>query len=256
MYIQSRLKAIKKYCVSEKSRAKEVEGLAPMDAVKKHIKEDIARSEAYLADLFLQKPQFSALTDHQLRTIAQSVEKVVLPKGSVLMQQDELGDRCYILEIGTASVHRKLLDDSSIEMESLGNDSMIGEMCFFTDELRPTTITITSDNAKLFMLLKSSYLSIINSTKQIVVEIRDHLARDVVSKVRIFQKLTSSNRQQVLDAMIAVVYPERTYICRQGKIGRGFYVITSGKCVVTVNLPDKSGEKEVRVLESGDYFGG
>ena len=251
--IASKLHSIKKMGIKGKSKLEEISGVSPLDAVKLEIRKEIEKSQAYIANLFRQKPTFASITDHQLRTIAQSLEKLTLHKGHVIMEQGSLGDRCFILESGIASADRKLLDDTVVNIDTYYKDTMIGEMCFFTDELRPTTITIISEHAKLYMLLKSTYLSIIDSTKQVVVEIRDHMARDVCSKVPIFQKLTSTNRQQVIDAMIPVQFPERTYICRQGKIGKGFYVIVEGKCLVTYSTP--TGERDIRMLESGDYFG-
>lgn len=141
-------------------------------------------------------------------------------------------------------------------MDKFGKDTLVGEMCFQTDEPRPTTVTITSESATLYTLYKTVYNSIMDTTKNIAKELRGKLARDVVSEVRIFSKLTSANKQQVLDAMVPLVFPDRTYICRQGKIGKGFYVITEGKCKVTKNVsPSGNIEKEVRILEAGDYFG-
>ena len=37
-----------------------------------------------------------------MRTIAQSLEKTVVQKGTIIVEQDVLGDCCIILEAGTA----------------------------------------------------------------------------------------------------------------------------------------------------------
>lgn len=252
--VKAQFFSLQKLKAKQQKRRHEDLNISPMEAVKASIRQDIAKSEAYCRSVLLQKAAFTGLTEHQLKTIAQSIEKVTYPKGTVLVAQDSLGDRCFILEFGTVKQTRKLLDDSHLEMEEILKDSVFGELCFFTDELRATTITVTSETADLFVLLKSTYSSIMDSTKQVVVEIRDQLARDVVSKVKIFQQLTTANRLQVLDAMVPVVFPERSYICRQGKLGKGFYVIVEGTCMVTYNDPTGE-ERNIRVLEAGDYFG-
>jgi CRP-like cAMP-binding protein len=237
-----------------KSVQREVSRLSPLDAAKLSTRRDLAASQAYCSQLLRGKNAFSGLTDDQIRTIAQSVEKVVLRRGAVLMEQDQLGDRCFILEAGSACMTRKVSDGSALELGELHKDAIMGEMCFFTDEPRPTTITITSEEAKVYVLRKDVYASIIDSTKDIVQDIRSQLVQNVVAKVPIFSNLTSNYKQKLFEAMIPVVFPDGSHICRQGKIGKGFYLITEGKCIITVGLPNET-EKRVKMLEAGDYFG-
>lgn len=253
--IASQLHNINKLKVRDQKQRKNISTVSPLDAVKKSIRKDIAKSELFCVTALKQKASFSSLNEHQFKSIAQNMTKMTATKGTIIVHQDSLGDRCYIVESGVLKQTRKLIDDSIMDMDDIYKESVFGEMCFFTDELRPTTITVKSDTVELYVLLKSTYSNIIDSTKQVVVEIRDQLAKDVVNKVKIFQKLTTAIRQQVIDAMIPVLFPEGSYICRQGKLGKGFYVITSGKCIVTYNNSDNNGEREVRALEAGDYFG-
>lgn len=251
--LKAKLNSIKKL-KAKQLQQRHVEFVSPLDAVKASIRDDIAKSASYCRSVLMRKSIFAGLTEHQLKTIAQSIEKISVPRGTLLVQQDSLGDRCFILESGGLKQTRKLLGDSFLDMDEIPKDSVFGEMCFFTDELRSTNIVVSSETADLYVLMKHTYSNIIDSTKQVVVEIRDQLARDVVSKVKIFQQLTTANRAQVLDAMVPVIFPERAYICRQGKLGKGFFVIVEGTCMVTyTELNDI--ERNVRVLEAGDYFG-
>ena len=252
--LATQLNNIKKLKVKQERQRLNAANVSPLESVTLSIRHDIAKSVSFCAKALKLKSTFSGLTDHQLNTLAQSMTKISVPCGTLIAQQNSLGDRCYILESGVLGQSRQLLDDSFLDMDDISRESVFGEMCFFTDELCPAFITVKSETADLYMLMKMTYLSIMDSTKQIVVEIRDQLAKDVVEKVKIFQKLTSSHRAHVIDAMVPVIFPERTYICRQGKLGKGFYVITEGKCAVTYTNPD-GGEHEVRMLESGDYFG-
>lgn len=54
------------------------------------------------------------ITEDQMRTIAQSLERTVVPKGTVIVEQDVLGDCCIILQSGTAEATVRMVERFSL----------------------------------------------------------------------------------------------------------------------------------------------
>ena len=129
-----------------------------------------------------------------------------------------------------------------------------GEISLITEELRSATVKICSDHAKVLRMTKEKFDEIMSAANKIGHEIRAKIGRDVVDKVPLFKSLTSVNRRQLLGQMKPMQFLDASYICRQGKIGNTFYIITEGICRVTLNNDD-GPEKELAKLYVGDFFG-
>jgi small-conductance mechanosensitive channel/CRP-like cAMP-binding protein len=72
--------------------------------------------------------------------------------------------------------------------------------------------------------------------------------------IHLFESLTDSELQQVVEGMQMVLYAAGETIIRQGSEGDSFFIIWSGEAEVSVRREDGSSAV-VKVLKSGDYFG-
>ena len=227
--------------------------LGPLEIAKIVTRKDIERCESFCFNVIKHKPTFSFLANHQLHAIAQNVEKFKFYKGDEMIKQNELGNCCFILETGTAVSQTASVDGKTIKIEAVSKGDVIGDMCLFVDDPFHSTVIVTSEIVKVFVIRKKTFTELIEQSEAISVGLVDQMAKSIISKVRVFQKLSPDNRQKVITAMVPVVFSDNMYICRQGKLGKGFYVIVEGLCAVTIN--DTPVEKEIRVLKTGDYFG-
>lgn len=252
--IAAKLNKIKKMTAHAHDLAGSAQLSSPLAAEKESVRQTIEHSENYCTNVMKHKSTFSNLTNHQLKLVAQHVDQVMFKLGDRLMTEGEPAGECFIIESGTLSATAVQPTGKIKEIEKLTPGSMIGEMCFILDEPRPYTVTVTSDICKAFKLTKKIFQEVVDSTTTTITRDREKLAKDVISKVKIFQKLTAENKAQLLQAMTPVVFQDGNYICKQGKLGKGFFVITDGKCMVSLNMKG-GGERDIRLLEVGDYFG-
>ena len=114
-----------------------------------------------------------------------------------------------------------------------------GEISLITEELRSATVAVCSEHAKVLRMTKEKFDEIMSAANKIGHEVRAKIGRDVVDKVPLFKSLTSVNRRQLLEQMKPMQFLDASYICRQGKMGNTFYIITEGTCKVTLNMDGK-----------------
>jgi CRP-like cAMP-binding protein len=70
-----------------------------------------------------------------------------------------------------------------------------------------------------------------------------------LEQVPLLAELTKRDRQRLAKTMKEHTYPAGKQVVVEGRRGVGFFVILEGKAAVTI------GERVVRVLGPGDYFG-
>lgn len=75
-----------------------------------------------------------------------------------------------------------------------------------------------------------------------------------LGKIQLFSQLKSEMRESLAKRFVSAYYPSKSVIIHQGDEGDTFYVIVRGKVEVLVTL-ENGQEREIAVLEDGDYFG-
>jgi len=253
--------SLRKFHLSGEKARNEVENFitqTPMDRQRAVVRQYLDESENYRVNILQTIRTFESLSHDQLRFGAQSMEDVFYKKGEVIIQQEDIGDSFFIVEKGTVSVTKKNNvkdpDEQPKELVRLGADSYFGHLALVTDEPRSATITAVSDVVKCLTMNKAIFQSIRDQSEALSALGREKIGLEVLKNLPNFQNLTLSVRKDLLKAMKSVPFPANTYICRQGSVGNTFYVITEGKCRVTLT-EENGGEKEIRTFFPGDYFG-
>jgi CRP-like cAMP-binding protein len=72
---------------------------------------------------------------------------------------------------------------------------------------------------------------------------------DLLRRVKLFAALNQKALGEVADLMTEITFPTNRYIVRQGQVGTGFYLITSGRARVI------RGDRTLNTLGPGDFFG-
>lgn len=83
---------------------------------------------------------FQGFDDDELRAVSSLGERVDVAAGTELMDQGRVGDHCYVIVEGTATV--------SIRGEfvtSVGSGTMVGEMALVSHQPRSATVTAETD---------------------------------------------------------------------------------------------------------------
>jgi CRP-like cAMP-binding protein len=72
---------------------------------------------------------------------------------------------------------------------------------------------------------------------------------DMLRGVKLFAGLGPRQLGEIADLMEEISYPAQRYVVRQGQVGTGFYLITTGRARV------ERGDRTLNTLGPGDFFG-
>ena len=230
----------------------------PFDRVLRVYEVELSIAEEMRIKILQNISVFSALAINQLKVMSHSMESRIFSRGQAVIKQDELGDAFYILEHGEVLVTRKKNvddpDEVAKELARLGRGGHFGEMSLITDELRSATVTVTSPTAQCLVMTKEAFEKCMVDNRKIAAESMRAIGQEVVEHMPLFHGMSKFNKRHIVNALVPMTFTANTYICRQGIEGQTFYIITAGKCRVTVNV-DGGEEKEVASLATGDFFG-
>ena len=202
---------------------------------------------------------FRHLNETQLHSLVEVIQRVPVVAGDVVIKQGDFGDLFYIAQSGTyevrvliptnpdpppgTKVHMYRTDDS--------HHPCFGELALMYDKPRAATI-IAVEGGVLWALDRNVFKYAVLRTQNI---------RNVIIKtlrnVKLFESLNAPQIQRLADLMVTVDYSAGDYIITQGEPGESFFIIVEGNCIVTINNPPDSEEKEKAVgkLKNNDYFG-
>lgn len=93
-----------------------------------------------LIDHLAQVPLFSGCSDRDLHHLAQAVDEVMLPEGTVLTREGDVGREAFVVVSGTAEVTR-----DGVAVAEIGPGAVVGEMSLLDGGPRSATVTATSD---------------------------------------------------------------------------------------------------------------
>lgn len=231
---------------------------SPFLTIKDTYKNQIENSEKYRVSVLRNVSTFSKLTDKYLLSAAHYMEELLLPKGTVIIRQDEVGDSFYVVQEGYVVVTRQsnVHDSTEVpkELATLGPNSYIGEISLLTSETRTATVTVLSPVAKILKMTKQKFDEVMAQCSKQMFNDKLNLGKQVINKVPLFQPLATLQKKILLESMRPILFQPNTYICRQGMSGNTFYIIAEGQCKVTVNAGNGT-EKDITRLGVGDFFG-
>lgn len=96
--------------------------------------------------LFLKSvPIFNGLKMNELANIAGIAQEVLLKRGEILFNENEIGDCLYIIVSGKVRVY-KMVNQKEKTLAILGEKESVGEMSIFDDELRSATVQLAEDS--------------------------------------------------------------------------------------------------------------
>lgn len=115
----------------------------------------MASKKAYLEHLG-RIPLFSACTSKDLEKIAKAGDEVVMPAGSLIVDQGQTGREAFILMAGTATVRRNNKKVATIEP-----GAVIGELSLLDHGPRTATVVADTD-VTLFVISQRHFLGVID----------------------------------------------------------------------------------------------
>lgn len=176
---------------------------------------------------------FLTLESDEIQWIGDRVKEEAYPKGSVIFNQGEEGDKCYFIESGTVEILYTDKNGNEVHLDTLNRQDIFGEIAVLTNSPRTATAKVLS-NCKLLVLERKHLQTIINRNKQTHASISSLIERRnrplVHSNTKVFQ-------EQAADG-------EKFWILRNPKNAQ-FYRLTEMGWFVWQQIDGKNSDEKI-----------
>ena len=197
---------------------------------------------------------FSDRDEKQLNLIGRLFKCEVVPAGTEIAKEGEMGDRFYILSRGSLVVTTRDELGLYVELTRYYPGATFGELSMLKDQPRNATVT-TLEECVLFSLGREEFSYFMKALPdlgtRIEVSVNQRATVNVIAeKIPVFKSM--SKRKQHLLAEVCTMhrYAKGETILQEGGMEpRKFFIITRGSVDVFI------GATKVRTMGPGAYFG-
>ena len=120
-------------------------------------------------------PIFTDLTDSDLTKIASNMVPRVYEKGQMILLEESMGEKFFIITQGAVKVTRLSADGREVILAILGESDFFGEMSLLDGEGRSANI-VANEDAKVLTLSRSDFLDCLESYPKIAIALLEELA--------------------------------------------------------------------------------
>jgi len=187
------------------------------------------------------------LDEEQLHHVLDAMEERSVSEGEIVIQQGDDGDNFYIIEKGNYDI---IIGTNSVgKYEGTGS---FGELALMYNTPRAATIKAIT-NGTLWSLDRQTFRQIIlkaNAMKRKQYE-------EFLANVEILENINDYELGKIADVMESKKFGENEIIIKEGDTidsSSFVYFLMAGTVAVTISDTD-GGQKEVKRMESGSYFG-
>ncbi|CAG5112953.1 Oidioi.mRNA.OKI2018_I69.chr2.g7111.t1.cds [Oikopleura dioica] len=183
--------------------------------------------------------------EEQRSAIFDAMFEKIVSEGDIIMNQGDIGDNFYVIDIGEVEV---LVNGQHVT--NIGENGTFGELALIHGRTRAATVRAIT-KCKLWAIDRESYRRILmNSHLK-----KRALYQEFLLKVKILQNLDEWERMTIADALEEVIFQAGEEVVKQGDQGNKFYMIIQGQADVTQHVSLDEEEKLVGTLGPSDYFG-
>ena len=190
-----------------------------------------------------EKPLSKLLSDKELDRLITVLEERTFEVGQPIIKEGDPGEAFYIIKSGEVSVSTQRAG----VVATLNAGDFFGEAALLNDEPRMATVTAASTVVSL-ALQRRTFTGLFGTLTHLM---NLQLVRSVSIAGRpLVSLLTRANLDALISALEDVSFARGENVITQGTIGEHFYIIKSGKAVVSTTQ-----QGQVAVLSDGDFFG-
>lgn len=192
---------------------------------------------------------FKSLSEEQYDEVVNSMRQVQVKKDVEIIKQNGIGDYFYAVQSGAFDVYVAANGNPPEKVGSYTSGGTFGELALMYNAPRSATVVATEDSV-VWALDRFTFRRILLDSAN---RKRD-MYKDFLQYVPLLNFLNPQDRLRIADALESVSYNVGDVVISRGDIGENFYIIESGS--VSIVCPDQNGaEREIAVLNKGDYFG-
>lgn len=198
-------------------------------------------------------PLLSAFNEIILTQLLNVLELKSFQAGDLLIEEGEESGGVYWICSGTVDITRRNQDKETIHLATLGSGALVGEMGLITRSPRVATVVATGSVQAL--ILPSKAYAMMDESREIVHNALSHLVgkrmlQNITKFSPVFKAIPPEGHPELLSQFKAKVVPAGEVLLRQGKPGRGLFLILDGLVEVS-----SLGSLQPKWLREGDIFG-
>jgi len=129
----------------------------------------MASKKSYLEHL-AKVPLFSSCSTRDLQKIARAGDEVVMPAGSVIVDQGQTGREAFVILDGTAQVKR-----NNKKVATLGSGAVVGELSLLDHGPRTATVVAETD-VSLLVIGQRQFLGVLDEVPALAHKLMSTLA--------------------------------------------------------------------------------
>jgi CRP-like cAMP-binding protein len=201
-------------------------------------------------------PLFSELPADAFAALLGALSLVRRRPGETIIAEGEPGHSFFMLARGTVRVTRKDMSGSVIQLATLHDGSIFGEMALVS--ATPRTATVTAETDCDFLEFDREALSSVARDAATIARAldkftRERLLNNLLATSALFKPLDRKQRLDLVRRFTAHDVAQGVEVIREGQPGRGIFVLLAGE--LDVSKIDGADRVLLATLHPGDVFG-
>ena len=148
---------------------------------------------------------FESLSDDEIDVLADKTDTVEWDAGTVVFEEGDVGDACYVIYNGRVKVTKRLVDGQPIALAHIEHGGMVGELALFANERRAATLQAVEQTTAI-AISREDMMEILHGNAEAAISMAIHVARLLQRATdRQFQSATSTVNGRILTTLLAQV---------------------------------------------------
>ena len=148
---------------------------------------------------------FEALADDEIEELAGKVETVSWEPGTIVFEEGDRGDVCYLIHIGAVKLTRRLVDGQPIVLAELGHGALVGELALFASDHRAATMQVMEPTTAI-SISREELTRILHGNAEAALSMAIRVAKLLErAQERAFSSATSTTNGRILATLLAQV---------------------------------------------------
>jgi len=157
---------------------------------------------------------FESLRDDEIDALARKVDTFEWDAGTVVFEEGDVGDACYVIYSGRVKVTKRLVDGQPIALAHIEHGGMVGELALFANERRAATLQAVEQTTAI-AISREDLMAILHGNAEAAISMAILVARLLQRATdRQFTSSTSTVNGRLVTTLLAQVE------ARQGQNGQ------------------------------------
>lgn len=206
--------------------------------------EQMAELTSILTTSFL----FASLESKDMQHVVLAMQgPICLAPGQRIICEGNSGDHLYVITDGVLDC-MKVIDGEEKVVKMCTQGDLFGELALLYNSPRAASV-VSREASTVWELDRETFNNIVMEA----VQRKRSQCSAVLRKVPLFQTMSNSEVDTIIDALKMEKHAEGAQVITQGDSGNLFYIVYEGKLVATKKADD--GQEFAMSHEAGDYFG-